>query len=75
VCDGDWIQLAQERFGWRVIASRGFNLLIPRQSGDSLATAATFKFSKTEVEAHKPKLRTCETRTMIVRTARDLRRN
>jgi len=48
-CGDDWIRLAREGFGWRAIASRGFNLVIPRQSGDSLATAETFRFSKTTV--------------------------
>jgi len=46
-CDDDWILLAREGFGWRAIASRGFNLVILRQSGDSLATSATFRLSKT----------------------------
>ena len=46
-CDDDWIQVAQDRVRWRAVASPGFNLLIPRKSGDSLATAATFSFSRT----------------------------
>jgi hypothetical protein len=46
-CDDDWILLAQDRFEWRAVASPVFNLVIPRKSGDSLATATTFSFSKT----------------------------
>jgi len=51
-CDDDWIHLAQDRFGWRAVASPGFDLLIPRKSDDSLATAPTLRFSKIVLMKH-----------------------
>lgn len=40
-----WLKIGSG--GGRAVASPGFNLAIPRKSGDSLATLVTHRFSKT----------------------------